>query len=87
MPTRIIVTLVKNIPSGADVKVYACNNGYDATPTWEEINSSLIASGLAHTFSNKSNTAGKWGVNIRVTVDRNGTEGACYISEIGGNFE
>lgn len=85
MPTRIIVTLVKNVPSNSDVKVFVCNNGFDASPTWEEIET--YESGLAHTFSNKTNTAGKWGVNIRVTVDRGAGEGACYITEIGGNFE
>ena len=84
-PTRIIVTLVKNVPSNADVKVFVCNNGFDATPAWEEIET--FESGLAHTFSNKTKTAGQWGVNIKVTVDRNGADGACYISEIGGNFE
>ena len=85
MPTRIVVTLVKNVPYNSDVKVEVCNNGFDIMPTWEEIDT--YASGLAHTFSNKTKTATKWGVNVRVTVDRNGGEGACYISEIGGNFE
>ena len=86
-PNQIIVTLVKNIPYNALLTVEVCNNGFDANPTWETLEASSISSGLAHTFSNKTNTAGKWGVNIRVTVDRNGGEGACYISEIGGNFE
>lgn len=85
MPTRIIVTLVKNVPSNAEVIVEVCNNGFDPAPKWEKFET--YASGLAHTFSNKTNTAGKWGVNIRVTVNRNGAEGACYITEIGGNFE
>ena len=85
MPTRIIVTLVKNVPYNAKVKVEVCNNGFDTAPVWEEF--STYDAGLAHTFSNKTKTAGQWGVNIRVTVDRNGGEGACYISEIGGNFE
>lgn len=85
MPTRIVVTLVKNVPANADVKVEVCNNGFDTTPTWEEFEN--YATGLAYGFNNKTKTAGKWGVNVRVTVDRNGGEGACYISEIGGNFE
>lgn len=85
-PTRLIVTVVKSIPPEAIFKVEACNNGYDTAPTWEDITSS-ITSGQTHVFSNTVSTSGKWGVNIRVTVDRNGGEGACYISEIGGNFE
>lgn len=85
-PTRLVVTVVKNIPPEAIFKVEACNNGFDTTPTWEDITSS-ITSAQTHVFSNTVKTASKWGVNIRVTVDRNGGEGACYITEIGGNFE
>ena len=85
-PTNIIVTVVKNIPYNATMKVEACNNGFDTHPTWEDITDS-VTSGLTHVFANKVKTAGQWGVNIRVTVDRNGSEGACYVTEIGGNFE
>ena len=85
-PTRLIVTVVKSIPPEATFKVEACNNGFDTTPTWEDVTSS-ITSGQAHVFSNTAKTASKWGVNIRVTINRNGGAGACYITEIGGNFE
>ena len=68
------------------MKVEACNNGFDASPAWEDITDS-VTSGLTHVFANTIKTASEWGVNIRVTVDRNGSEGACYITEIGGNFE
>ena len=85
-PTRLVVTVVKNIPSEAIFKVEACNNGFDTTPVWEDITSS-VTKGQAHVFTNAVKTAANWGVNIRVTVDRNGSEGACYITEIGGNFE
>lgn len=85
-PTRLIATVVKTIPQGAIFKAYACNNGFDASPTWEDITSE-VQSGFVHVFSNTVNTAGKWGVNIKVTVDRNGADGACFITEIGGNFE
>lgn len=87
MPTQIVVTVVKTIPYNAIMTVEVCNNGYDTNPTWEQIDKSSISSGLAYEFKNKVKTASKWGVNIRVTVDRNGGEGACYITEIGGNFE
>ena len=86
-PTNIIVTVVKNIPYNATMKVEACNNGFDTEPTWEDITDS-VTSGLTHVFANHTRQMGnEWGVNVRVTVDRNGSEGACYITEIGGNFE
>lgn len=85
-PTRLIATVVKTIPTGATFKAEACNNGFDASPVWEDITSEVL-SGFVHVFSNTICTAGKWGVNIKVTIDRNGKDGACFISEIGGNFE
>lgn len=86
-PTNIIVTVVKNIPYNAKMKVEVCNNGFDGDDiTWETIEDSGT-SAYKHTFTNPGCKSGQWGVNIRVTVDRNGSEGACYITEIGGNFE
>lgn len=85
-PTRLIATVVKTIPTGATFKAEACNNGFDASPVWEDITSEVL-SGFVHVFSNTICTAGKWGVNIKVTIERNGKDGACFISEIGGNFE
>lgn len=86
MPSRIMLVITRNIPSTATFKVEVCNNGYDASPTWEDA-TSPVKSGLVHVFSNTKKTASKWGVLVRVTVDRNGSTGACYVSAIGGNFE
>ena len=86
MPTRIKVTVIRTIPPEATFKVEVCNNGFDANPTWEDATSS-VTSELVHVFSNKSKTSAKWGVNIRVTVNRNNGSGACYITSIGGNWE
>ena len=55
-------------------------------PTWEDC-TDAVRSGLVHVFANDTKTATDWGVLVRVTVERNGATGACYISAIGGNFE
>ena len=92
-PSQIIVDVVKTIPYNAIMEVFVTNNGFDAKPIWDKLDTSSISTGLAHEFSNGKDgttpvcTAGKWGVNIRVTIERGEGEGACYISEIGGNFE
>lgn len=86
MPTRIMLVVTRNIPSAATFKVEVCNNGYDATPTWEDC-TDAVKSGLVHVFTNTTKSATNWGVLVRVTVERNGAAGACYISAIGGNFE
>lgn len=86
MPTRISIQVTRNIPTDAIFKVEVCNNGFDSSPTWEDATSSVT--GIAvHLFENTKKTATKWGVLVRVTVNRNGGEGACYVSAIGGNFE
>lgn len=85
-PTRIKLNITKNIPAEATFKVEVCNNAYDISATWEDATSS-VNGGLVHLFSNTTKTATNWGVRIRVTVNRNGGSGACYVSSIGGNFE
>lgn len=86
MPTRIAVIVSRNIPAEAEFIVEVCNNGFDASPTWEDCTAS-VKSDLAYVFTNTTKTADSWGVSVRVTVNRNGAEGTCYISSIGGNFE
>ena len=86
MPGRIMLVITKNVPSDANFKVEVCNNGYDTSPTWEDATDAIV-SGVAYSFRNDTKTATNWGVKFRVTVERNGSTGACYISAIGGNFE
>ena len=86
MPSRIMLVVTRNIPSGAIFKVEVCNNAYDDTPIWENA-TDAVRSGLVHVFSNDKKITENWGVQVRVTVERNGTTGACYVSAIGGNFE
>lgn len=85
-PTRIKLVVGREIPVGAMFKVEVCNNGFDSTKTWEDA-TSAVTSGLVHIFSNTTKVSANWGVLIRVTVNRNGTSGACYVNSIGGNFE
>lgn len=85
-PTRIMIVVTRNIPAAATFKVEVCNNGYDASPTWEDA-TDAVKSGLVHVFANNTKTGANWGVLVRVTVERNGATGACYVSAIGGNFE
>ena len=85
-PTRIKITVTRSIPAESTFKVYVCNNGYDASPTWEDATTS-VTGGLVHVFANETKTDANWGVLIRVEVTRGDGEGACYVSQIGGNFE
>ena len=85
-PTRIKITVTRSIPAESDFKVYVCNNGFDTSPTWEDATTS-VTGGLVHVFENTTKKGTNWGVIIKVVVTRGEGEGACYVSQIGGNFE
>ena len=84
--TKVLVTPTWKI-EGAGAKVEACNNGFDAVPTWEDI-TAMVQINRVYNFTNKTKTASKWGVNIRFTITKNeGFEGEVSISGFGGAYE
>ena len=85
-PTEIETQVTQKI-EGAVAKVEACNNGFDAVPTWEDI-TAMVQINRVYNFTNKTKTASKWGVNIRFTITKNeGFEGEVSISGFGGAYE
>ena len=88
MITKTIVSVVRNIPVGTKFKVEICNNAYDSNPTWEDVTQN-VEMGSKFFFSNESNTAGKWGYNFRIEIERGTADPKeeIYIRSIGGNFE
>lgn len=86
MPTQLALTVTRSVPVGAIFKVEACNNGDDTSPVWEDV-TIAVEKNLVYSFTNVSKTATNWAVMVRVTLDRNNSIGACYVSAIGGNFE
>ena len=85
-PTRITMRVTGAIPDGASLSVMVCNNANDEVPTWENATNAVIDN-YVYVFENAIKTADEWAVSIQVTVQRNGAEGACYITSIGGSFE
>jgi hypothetical protein len=85
-PARININVVAEVPAGAIFKVEACNNANDPAPEWEDATDAVL-SAHAHVFTNTIKQATDWGVNVRVTIERNSAIGECYITGIGGNFE
>ena len=68
-------------------KAEACNNGFDTSPTWEDI-TSMVNEGRPYSFTNKSKTSSKWGIKIRLTVTKNtGYTGEAAIYGFGGAYE
>jgi hypothetical protein len=86
MLTRAIINVTRQIPAGAVFTVEVCNNGFDASPTWQDV-TAAVSTGNRFFFSNTDKTAPDWGFNFRIRVQRNDATGDCFIQGIGGNFE
>lgn len=84
--TKVLITPTWKI-EGAVAKVEACNNAFDAAPTWEDI-TAMVSINRVFNFTNTAKTAAKWGVNVRITITKNaGYEGEVSISGFGGAYE
>lgn len=84
---RVLVSTVGiYVAKGAIAKYEVCNNAFDSNPTWENA-TAMVNAGKAFNFQNKSKTAAKAGINIRVSIDRGESKMASYISSIGGSFD
>lgn len=83
---RILVTLDAVIPDGAVPLIEACNNAYDASPTWEDVTSQALA-GRGYIFTNSTKTATNWGINIRITIQKGTATDTVIINGFGGAFD
>lgn len=74
------------VAPGAKAKVEVCNNAYDDNPTWEDA-TVVTNDGRAFHFQNTTKTSYKWGVNIRLTIEKGTSTVYSYITTIGGSVE
>ena len=84
--SKAIMSVTREIPSGASFTVEVCNNAFDEAPTWQDV-TQAVTSGSKFFLSNTTKTAENWGFNLRIKVNRNGAAGDCYVVSAGGNFE
>ncbi|MEA5057784.1 MAG: DUF6273 domain-containing protein [Anaerotignum propionicum] len=84
--TKAIMSVTREIPAGATFTVEVCNNGNDASPTWEDVTNAVLGNSKFF-LSNTTKTAAAWGFNFRIKVKRNSATGDCFIVSAGGNFE
>ncbi|MDC0763486.1 Ig-like domain-containing protein [Brevibacillus sp. AG] len=83
---RVLLTLDMNIPAGAILIAEACNNAFDVAPTWEDI-SFHARYGRGYVFLNTQKTATKWGVSIRVKIEKGTASEPIEIKGFGGAFD
>lgn len=77
---------VWKVAVGAEGKIEICNNGFDANPTWEDA-TSTVKVGKTFNFTNQTKKANKWGIAVRMTINKNNATAISYIATAGGAFE
>lgn len=83
---KIFIVPNWKLANGATGTIYACNNAFDDVPTWEDI-TSMSTAGLDYQFKNAKRTADKWGVSIKIVVERGAALLDSYVYGVGGAFE
>lgn len=86
MPTAVNVELDLVKTFGCSTTVEICNNGNDTEPVWEDV-STVVKSGVNHIFANKTKTADKWKVVIKIHIVRNGTVGDIKLYGVKTTFK
>lgn len=86
MPTAVNVELDLVKTFGCSTTVEICNNGNDTVPVWEDI-STVVKSGVNHIFANKTKTADKWKVVIKIHIVRNDTVGDIKLHGVKTTFK
>lgn len=83
---KVLITPGWKVATGAIAKVEVCNNGFDTNPTWEDA-TSVVEAKKSFNFQNTSKTASKWGIDVRLTIERGSATTNSYITGIAGAFE
>ena len=86
MPERAILSMSANVPSGASIKIEITNNALDDKPVWQDCTAQVLGNEKIF-FSNKTKTATKWAVNVRVTGDKKTATEVLSVSIIGGFYD
>ena len=86
MPTAVNIELDLVKTFGCSTTVEICNNGNDTVPAWEDV-STVVKSGVNHIFANKTKTADKWKVVIKIHIVRNATVGDIKLYGVKTTFK
>lgn len=83
---KIVVSGIVTVPTGATISVKACNNGFDTSPTWEDITTAFL-NRQAYSFTNTTKTAAKWGINIQFEILKGTATKQIIVDGFGFSFE
>ena len=81
-PQKVIVSLRYHAAEiRGTVTLFVCNNALDASPTWE-----MAKPGLRYTFTNKSKTAEKWAVGVKVKIEKTAGYDSIWCQPPSGSY-
>lgn len=83
---KIVVSGVMTVPNGATLSVKACNNAFDASPTWEDITTAFL-NRQSYSFTNTTKTATKWGINLQFEILKGTATEQIIVDGFGFSFE
>lgn len=83
---RLLLTLNGSIPADAVISVQACNNAFDASPTWENA-TNMVLSNLPYPFMNETKTSDRWGISFKVKIEREESTRPIFIDGVSGAFD
>ena len=83
---RIAMTIQVTKEVDAIVTVKACNNAYDAEPTWEDITTAIMNKKAA-SLQNAIKTAQNWGLNVQIDIQKAQQAGVISIDSFALSFE
>jgi hypothetical protein len=82
---KMVLSIARSIPPGADFQVLVTNNALDPSPAWEDITLNVL-NGFNYVFANETAVNGN-AFNFIVTANRASAGQGGFISSIGGAFE
>ena len=80
MAEKVLIS-VRFLGAENNLTVEACNNAKDAVPTWE-----AVTPGRKHLFTNKTKTATKWAVGVRVKLTKASTSDTIALYGVSGSY-
>ena len=85
IPSKVSLPINVIKSNNAELKVYVCNNGFDANPTWEDA-TTFVNSLEPYQFTNTVKTASDWGINLHLILTKNNAP-EIAVTHLGIIFE
>ena len=86
--TKVLLRpILRSMEGVKTVNIYACNNGLDNEPTWEDISENSLLHNVSF-LENDEKTSEEWAFNLKIVIEREeGYDGEIILDALGGAFE